>query len=83
MWFRDKIFKWLPNDEDDEGQDGESIVSQDLIDWEGQHSNLMVQEGIEHDGKLNASYRRSSHKRGGSAQFIADTAINEETKHQK
>ena len=34
LWWCNKIVKWLPKDDDDEGQDGESIVSQDILDWE-------------------------------------------------
>ena len=40
LWFCDKLVKWMPRDEDDEGQDGESIRSQDIADWEGQTSNF-------------------------------------------
>jgi len=27
LWFCDKLVKWMPKDDEDEGQDGESIVS--------------------------------------------------------
>ena len=34
LWWCNKIVKWLPKGDDDEGQDGDSIVSQDILDWE-------------------------------------------------
>ena len=40
LWFCDKLVKWMPKAEEDEGQDGESIVSQDIVDWEGQTTNF-------------------------------------------
>ena len=34
LWFCGKLVKWMPKEEEDEGQDGESVVSQDIVDWE-------------------------------------------------
>ena len=41
LWFCGKLVKWMPKDEEDEGQDGESVVSQDIVDWEGHQSNFL------------------------------------------
>ena len=35
LWYCGKLIKWMPKDEDDEGQEGSTIISQDLKDWEG------------------------------------------------
>ena len=34
LWYTGKLVKWLPRDDDDEGQDGESIKSKDLLYWD-------------------------------------------------
>ena len=34
LWYCGKLIKWMPKDDEDEGQEGSSIVSQDLKDWE-------------------------------------------------
>lgn len=45
LWFCGKLVKWMPRDEDDKGQDGESVVSQDIIDWEGV-SHSLIDQGV-------------------------------------
>ena len=40
LWYMGKLVKWLPLEENDEGQDGVSIVSQDLKDWENSSATL-------------------------------------------
>ena len=42
----------MPKDEEDEGQDGESIISQDIADWEGQTSNFLSQRVVKHGTAL-------------------------------
>ena len=34
LWFCDKLIKWMPKDDEDEGQDGDSIKSQDIANWD-------------------------------------------------
>ena len=34
LWYCDKLIKWLPNESEDEGQEGDSIVSEDRNEWE-------------------------------------------------
>lgn len=47
LWFCDKLVKWMPKDDDDEGQDGESVISQDILEWDGHYkaNTLLAQEG--------------------------------------
>lgn len=44
LWFCGKLIKWMPMDEEDEGQDGESLKSADIREWEGPSGNFNEQK---------------------------------------
>ena len=39
LWFCDKLIKWMPKDDEDEGQDGDSILSKDIANWDGKQEH--------------------------------------------
>ena len=50
----------MPKDDEDEGQDGESIVSQDILDWEGHIGSIQAPE------EQNESYMNTERRAGRS-----------------